>query len=333
MHEIRERRELRRLLLRPLSGVLLATLLVVSSGCSLRKAAVRTLADALVSSDGGANVFASDDDAELVGDALPFAIKTLEMLLQQDPENADLLFTLCSTYTQYSYAFVELESEKLRYDDHRRSRQIRERAVNLYLRGRDYCFGALEQSFPGIRKRLLSDTEQALANFDVEYVPLLYWTAGSWGSAISSGRHRSELLIDLEVVRAVLERALELDEDYDRGALHDAMVAIEALPEAMGGSYEQARFHYQRAVELNGGRRVGSHLAWAWLVTIGEQDRDDFEATLEKAVAVKDEAPGDRLANRVNRDFARFLLDQVDDLFLEDLEDEDFTDEQAGDEP
>lgn len=298
----------------------LASLLLFVSGCSVRKLAVRTLSNALVSGD--TNVFAEDDDPVLIGQALPFALKTLEALLQQDPDNGELLLTICSSYTQYSYAFVELEAEKLRYDDHRRSRQIRERAVNLYLRGRDYCLRALELRFPGIRQRLLSDTQNALATFRAEDVKLLYWAAGSWGSAISTGRHRSELLIDLEVVRAMLERALELDEDFDRGALHDAMVAIEALPEAMGGSYEQARFHYRRAVELNGGRRAGSHLAWAWLVTIGRQDRQDFEDALSKALAVENEEPGDRLANRVNQDFARHLLDQADELFLEQLEDE-----------
>ncbi|MEO1087815.1 MAG: TRAP transporter TatT component family protein, partial [Acidobacteriota bacterium] len=280
-----------------------------------------TKANALVSGD--ANVFATDDDPVLIGQALPFALKTLEALLDQDPENVELLLTTCSSYTQYTYAFVELEAERLRPVDFRESRRVRERAVKLYLRARDFCLRALDLVHPGASSGLLRDPGTTLAAFGEEDVPLLYWAAGSWGSAISNGRHRSELLIDLDVVRAVLKRALELDEDFGRGVLHDAMVALAALPEAMGGSYEDAQFHYRRAVELNGGLRVGSHLNWAWLVTVGRQDRRAFEAALDKALGVKlaDADPADRLANAVNRTFAQFLLDQADELFLDDLED------------
>ncbi|MEM1177032.1 MAG: TRAP transporter TatT component family protein [Acidobacteriota bacterium] len=313
-------------LLRQVLAFVIFALAVGLGGCSVRQAAVRTLSSALVSGD--ANVFSTDDDPELIGQALPFALKTLEALIDLDPENAELLLTTCSSYTQYTYAYVELEAERLRPKSFRESRRVRERAVKLYLRARDYCLKALDVRRPGASAGLLRDSATTLASFDESDVSLLYWTAGSWGSAISNGRHRSELLIDLEVVRQVLGRTLELDEDYGRGVLHDAMVALAALPEAMGGSYEQAQIHYRRAVELNGDRRVGSHLNWAWLVMIGRQDRAGFEAALDKALSVRssDEAEEDRLANAVNRDFARFLRDQADELFLDDLEDDDFED-------
>ncbi|MEM8993651.1 MAG: TRAP transporter TatT component family protein [Acidobacteriota bacterium] len=303
-------------------GVAVVAVALALSGCSVRKMAVRTLSNALVSGD--ANVFAADDDPVLIGQALPFALKTLEALIDQDPENVELLLTTCSSYTQYTYAFVELEAERLRPVDFRGSRRVRERAVKLYLRARDYCLRALDLRRPGTSSGLLRDPEATLAVFEADDVPLLFWAAGSWGSAISNGRHRSELRIDLEVVRAVLGRALDLDEGYGRGMLHDAMVALAALPEAMGGSYEDAKIHYERAVELNGGRRVGSHLNWAWLVTVGRQDRRGFEAALDKALAVKpaDADPADRLANAVNREFARFLRDQADELFLDDLDED-----------
>ena len=299
-----------------LACTLLGALLL--AGCSVRQLAVRTVSKALVGD--GANVFASDDDPQLIAEALPFALKTFEALVQQDPENGDLLLTTCSSFTQYSYAFVELEAERLRPVDHRAARAERERAVALYLRARDYCLRALELRAAGTGEGLLRDTEGALEVFDRDDVPLLYWTAGAWGSAISTGRHRTELMVDLDVVRAILTRALELDPTFERGALHDAMVALEALPEAMGGSYERARFHYRRAVELSAGQRAGSHLNWAWLVTIGRQDRADFERALEAALDIDpDEArPSDRLANTVNQDFARFLLSRRDELFLDD---------------
>ena len=58
-------------------------------GCSIKQIAVGKLGDTLAE---GGNVFASDDDIELVGDALPFTLKTVESLLVEVPEHKGLLY-------------------------------------------------------------------------------------------------------------------------------------------------------------------------------------------------------------------------------------------------
>src|SRR5687767_1258461 len=74
-----------------------------SGGCSVRKLAVGKIADALAA---GGGVYASDDDPELVGAALPFTLKTIESLLAQDPENGNLLLAAASGFTQYAWGWV-----------------------------------------------------------------------------------------------------------------------------------------------------------------------------------------------------------------------------------
>ena len=82
-------------------GPLIAALLL--SGCSVRKFAVDGLAGALASSG---DVFGSDDDPELIRDALPFGLKTMEALMEESPKNRDLLFAVSYTHltlpTNYS---------------------------------------------------------------------------------------------------------------------------------------------------------------------------------------------------------------------------------------
>ena len=304
---------------------------VMLSGCSVRKMAVRSVASGLAD---GTSVFATDPDFELVGQALPFTLKTIEALLEIDPENSELLLAACSGFTQYSYAYVELEAEKLKAGSFREASRQRRRSTGLYLRARDYCFQALDLIEPGTSKRLPLDPAAALSPFDRQHIDLLYWTGASWGSAISSARDRPEIMVDLPVVRDVFELLLNMDEDYGKGVLHDAMISLEAVPEAMGGSPERAKKHYERSVELSRGTRAGTHLAWAWLVTIGQQDREGFELALEKALAVDlDLSPSDRLANAVNQSFATYLLSQADDLFLSDEGFDDFTEDSIENEP
>lgn len=300
----------------------LALLLIATSGCSVRKLAVNTLADALAGST--SSTFATDEDPELIRDALPFALKTLETLLGEVPENTGLLLSTCQGFLLYGTGFVQLEADRLEATSYRQAKRQYERALKLYLRARGYCLRALDLTFPGASEALIRGTAGALGKTRSEHVPLLYWTAASWGAAIAAGLDRPELVADLPAVRALLERAFELEPDYDHGVLHDGMMLLEYAELDSGrGSLERAREHFERAVELSNGTRATSYVTWASLVSVREQNRREFVALLEKALAIDPDGNLDhRLSNLIQQDRARWLLDQADDLFLDPLEEE-----------
>jgi len=114
-----------------------------------------------------------------------------------------------------------------------------------------------------------------------------------------------------------MRRALALDEGYEHGAIHTAMISLEALPAAMGGSPQRAREHFERAVELSDGMLAAPYVTFAASVSVARQDRDEFVRLLNAALAIDPDAlPSERLANLISRQRARLLLDRVDDLFL-----------------
>lgn len=300
--------------LHTLIPVLLAAPFALLGGCSIQRLAVNKIADALAEPG---EVFTGDNDPELVGDALPFALKTFEILLEKSPKHEKLLLTTCQAFTQYSYAYVELEAARLEPTDYRKSKEERERALKLYLRGREYCFRALDVRVPGTREKLITAPREAVAAFGKDDVGLLVWTAMSWAAAISNGLDKPELVVDVPSVRALVERGLELDPAYGRGLLQDAALAMEALPETMGGSIERARAHFEKSLELHGGRRPSTYIYWASMVSVRQQNRKEFEEMLNKALAIDpDDLPEERLATLIAQKWARLLLDQVDDLFL-----------------
>jgi predicted anti-sigma-YlaC factor YlaD len=302
-------------------GAFAAALLValVTSGCSVRKLAINSLADALA---GSGDVYASDDDPELVGSALPFALKTIESLLVEAPEHRGLLLSACSGFTQFAYAFVAARAEAIELDDYFEAERQRERALKLYLRARDYCLRSLELDHPGITGRLQREPRAAAAELDDNRIELIYWTGASWGAAVAAGVHRLEIVADLPAVEALMRRALEIDERWGDGAIHEAMISLAALPKAMGGSPERARAHFERAVELADGASVSPFVALAASVSVAQQNRAEFRDLLQRALDVELERdPSRRLANVVAQRRARLLLERADELFLEPLED------------
>src|SRR5436190_9914254 len=158
-------------------------LLPLLGGCAmLKRKAVGMVADTLASSG---DVFTRDDDLELVGQAIPFGLKLYESLLDSSPKNKDLLLATCSNFTQYGVAYLETEALVLgEAKHHDEVTHLNDRALKLYLRARGYCLRAMEVRFPGIGPKLLKDRAAALTGAKKADVPLLYWTAASWGSAI-----------------------------------------------------------------------------------------------------------------------------------------------------
>lgn len=288
------------------------------AGCSVRRLAIRSLGSALAS---GGDVYASDDDPELVAGALPFTLKTIEALLAADPRNRELLLAAASGFTQYAYAFVQQEADFVEARDLARATELRARARRLYLRALGYGFRALELDAPGLRARLQADpgaAAAALAGLRKEHVPPLYWTAAAWAAAIALAKEDGELTADLGAVEAMMRRALALDEGYEEGALHEFFLVYEGSRASVGGSLARAREHFERAVALSRGRKAGPLVSLAETMAVATQDRAEFERLLRQALALDPDAvPELRLANVLAQRRARWLLERTEELFIE----------------
>ncbi|HTM24237.1 MAG TPA: TRAP transporter TatT component family protein [Vicinamibacterales bacterium] len=295
--------------------IALACALAVLPGCALvKRKAVGMVASTLASSG---DVFTRDDDPELVGQAIPFGLKLYESLLDSAPRNKDLLIATCSNFTQYGVAYLETDAMVLgEAQHHDEVAHLNARALKLYLRAKGYCMRAMEVRFPGIGPKLLNDPAAALARARKDDVPLLYWMAASWGSAIGLGLDKPELAIDMPVVRALAERALALDETWNKGALHEMFISLDSLPEALGGSAPHAREHFKRAVELQHGSSPGPYVSLATGIALPAQDRAEFESLLKEALAIDPQKdPSSQLVTLVQQRRARALLDHIDTMF------------------
>ena len=296
--------------------VLLTALALSAGGCG--GLAGKVAARALTS---GGDAYATDDDPELVRDAVPFGLKTMEGVLESEPRDAALLRTTAAGFVQYGFAFVAADADEADMAGQlEKAKALRLRARHLFLRARGYGLRALDEQRDGLGAALLGgrDPARALARARKEDVPALYWTASAWLLAIVNGKGEMGLVAELPVPVAMMERARALDEAWGDGAIHEFFLTyLAGVSPAEGGGVFRARAERDRALALSLNKKLGPRVAYAEAVLIPAQDRAAFAAELEAVLqADPGEVPRFRLVNVLAQRRARLLLAHLDDLFL-----------------
>jgi len=296
--------------------VIFFPLVMLTASCNPKMLAVNAVADALA--DGDNSVYARDDDPQLVSEALPFALKLMESLLEATPEHEALLTATCAAYIKYSHAFILWPAEELDKSEYIRIKNEKIRAKKLFLRARKYGFRALEVKYPEFKTRLHKTPEVMLAECERNNVAALYWTAAAWISALSVDKGDMALVADLPIIEAMMNRALNLDHSFADGIIHEFFIAYNASrPEAAGGGFKSAEDHFQQAMTLNRGRSASPLLSYAQSICIPQQDRAGFETKLKDVLAFEvDRFPEHRLANVLTQQRARRLLKDIDRYFI-----------------
>jgi len=279
-----------------------ALFFVAFAACAPKQTAVNPMASALASAS---TVYENDNDPEFIRLAAPATLKIVEMLLKDTPDNPQLLLTACSGFTQYSYAFLHVEAE-VRAQEVAAAAELKARAAKMYQRARGYCLRGLEVSRPGLTLAALrNDPVDALKGATVADVPWLYWTAASWGADLSLAPAPILRMAELASVRALLNRAKALDERWQSGAIHEALIAFDGLPPMLGGSPAAARADFDRAMELSDRKSVFAYVALAATMT----DPGEKKKLLNQAIAIDAESlTSRRLTNLIAQRYARALL-------------------------
>ncbi len=287
--------------------VLLPLLALGLCACTARQLVLDELANSLASQGQSA-----EDDPDLARDAAPFYLKLSESVLRERPGHLPLASAVAGGFTQYAYAFVAFEADRLDATDARAAARLRMRAAALYRRGRDHALAALEASRPGLRQQL--ETQGASQTLTPRQVALAYWAAAAWGGLISLSKDDPDTVADLPTAIRLAQLAWASDPAYGNGALASLMGSFEtARP---GGSRQQAQVYFDEALRLGAGHNAGAFVAKAEGLAQPAGDKAAFVALLQQALAVRDTPGGPlTLSNAVMRRRAEWLLNTADDLF------------------
>lgn len=287
-------------------GLLACALVMTLGGCATpRQMALQAVADQIAGGSWG-----QTHDLEWVRDSAPALLTLSESVLERVPDHRLLASTVAAGYTQYAYAFVSFEADRLQSSDARGAQALRRRAAHLYRRARDHAWRALDLAHPGwtegVDRRSLDTAGWASADR-----VLAYWLAASWAAGIAHATDEPETVAELPRVLALTQALHARDPRLLDGALASLLASLEAA--RPGGSAASAERHFAQALAAAGDKPAAVLVAMAESLALPAGDRARFESLLGRALSGSAAHPD--LTTQVMQRRARWLLHTADDRF------------------
>jgi hypothetical protein len=281
-------------------------LVVLLGACSARHLILHGVAGELASQGN-----APEEDLVLAREASAFYLKLSESVLREMPGDAGLATAVASGFTQYAYAYVQLDADRIETKSAAAAQKLRQRAARLYHRAQRHALGALEIQTPGFTKALASDSPADWPHLRTDQISVAYWAAASWGAWIAMSKDNPDVVADLPLAFRLAKLAWNSAPAYGGGALASLMGTFEAS--RPGGSRSQATLYFDQAIVLSAGKNAGVFVAEAEAIALPAGDRLAFESLLRQALAASEMQLD--LSNGVMRERAIWLLETADDLF------------------
>ncbi|MBN1601161.1 MAG: hypothetical protein JW915_06105 [Chitinispirillaceae bacterium] len=284
--------------------------------CSLSGMATRKITDTLANSSGGS--FTSDDDPELIADALPFTIKLYESLIEKDSTNPALYLATSKLICLYSQYFISAPLDTI--SDPLQKKAIGKRAKKLFLRSREYALKSLDIKIPGIKKAILSESiDSSLKKITAADTTALFWTSVAWLGAIGADRSDFSLAMGIKKPLSIARKVIEINPTFYQGMAHELLGIVSVnIPKSLGGGLDTAAYYFQKALELCDSSRASAFVLYATNVAQKKNDRSHYIYLLQKASSISVESyPQLRLQNTLYQQKTRTLIANVNSVFPE----------------
>lgn len=266
------------------------------AGCSSLVSGVTSqLADDLAGS------ILNSNDVDTVREGVPAYLLLIDSFLRSSPDSKDLLLAASDLNGAFS-ALVEDPARVKRLAD--KSMRYAEQAACV---SKSPLCGARDLSY--------AEFEGVVAQLKLSDLPVTYTLGVAWVGRLQANSDDWAVIAELGRAKALMNRIIELDENYEKGGPHLYMGGMETLlPESLGGKPEKGRAHFEKAMALNPDylmTRVIYAQQYARLVF----DQALHDRLLNDVLAADAEAEGLTLTNLVAKERAKRLLAGSADYF------------------
>ncbi len=249
------------------------------------------------------HAFANSNDPATVEAGAPAYLLMIDGLLHGDPDNISLLLAAADMYSAYSGMFVE---------DNDRAGKLTDKALGYALHA--HRLGAKDPRSP--RTMDFKEFEVVVSEMDKSDIAALFTLGASWAAWIQARRDDWSAVAEIPRVETIMRRVAALDETWRDGQAHLYLgVLTTLLPPTLGGKAGEGRDHFERAMELSGGRNLMAGVMYARSYARLVFDRPLHDRLLQGVLEADPEQSGYTLINISAQREAHRLLESAEDYF------------------
>ena len=246
--------------------------------------------------------------------ALPLSFESQKRKIQKYPNNQLFYLNASKSRITYAYGILMEKGDRLMYSDYYKSRDYYSKSLDLFVISRNYLFNALDLKYENFIQKMRNKEQISFKKEDIDYI---YWLSGSLAGSIQASQGDPQYLIDLPNIKWLLENAIVVDPDWQKGALSAAMMSV-YLNDLSGDKNAQktALSFFDLAEKQSNGLNASIYVTLAENYAVSKQDKKLFIELLDKAINIdvnKDKSL--KQANKLSQSRAKWLKSRVDDLF------------------
>jgi hypothetical protein len=245
----------------------------------------------------------NQDDPAIVRDGAPAYLLMLDSFVEGSPGSESVLAAAAELYAAYGVVFV---------DEPLRARRLTTRARSYGQRA--LC--AANDEVCGIWELPYEKFRQQLTLIRPRDAGVLYTFGLSWIAYIQAHSDDYSALARLPQVEATLLQVQLLDPDYEAASVQRYLGILNSIsPPALGGDFEAGQAHFERALELSGGRDLGIKVDYARYYARPLYDRELHDRLLREVLEAEPVQRGYTLFNTLAQEEAEEFLASADDYF------------------
>jgi hypothetical protein len=289
--------------------------LLSSGACNMVKFTADTTADVLEVAAPGLN---QESDPQFAREAAPGQLKTVEGFYLASPGNRKIIKVLAQGYCEYTFGFLEDDIQELEMNNKPdEAAPIAKRATGFYLRCMNYGLKLLGSSWDEALRGDLASFEKKVNGADGDDVEGMFFTALGLAAAINLNRDNIDLVAYLPKARMMFERVVKLNEKFYNGGAHMALgMLLTSQGDAIGGNSAEGKKHFERAIELTGGKYLMPKVLYALSYGVVTSNQKFFHDTLVEVLNTSPAVwPEQRLANELAHIRARRYLNHEKEWF------------------
>ncbi|MFO0723340.1 MAG: TRAP transporter TatT component family protein [Myxococcota bacterium] len=257
--------------------------------------------------------FDTMDDYEIAGRAAASGLVQFEGMHKLAPGNTDALFMLTKAYTGFAFGFIEDEMERAEDDsDSSGAAYHRQRAINAYNRAVNYGLELLGHTAEGFDAAKVDEAtlkawlERSFTSADD--AGALFWTGYAWMARTGVMKDDAEMVANLWMGVAMIERSVALDPTYNNGLGKVALGAYHARSAA--AEMDEAKALFEDVIAKTEGKALVAQLNYATRYACAKADAALYTKLLRQVIDSKEDEPSLRLTNTIAKRRAKRWLSE-----------------------